>query len=254
MPYPFEINISFQRGRQKMEIALPPLDKTTVVIGPNGAGKSSLFKALLGVIPIHSGDIKLGEDTLYSSTLLKNAPPQARRIGFVPQNYGLFPHLSVQENILFGVEKKKDSLKSVALRIMEDLGVAHLSEQKAKVLSGGESQRVSVARALAISPRALLLDEPMSALDPGTKRRVRSFLAERIRSLNVSTLLSTHDIEDVRLFADHVVVIENGHVTQVGPPHDLKSHPKSAFVEEFFSPEHTEEISKLNEIKKWEHR
>ena len=233
-----------------MEISLPPLVQTTAVIGPNGAGKSSLFKALLGVIPVQSGDIILGEDTLYSSRLNKNVQPQQRGIGFVPQNYGLFPHLSVRENILFGVEQQSKSSQNVALRIMEDLGVSHLSEQKAKVLSGGESQRVSVARALAISPRALLLDEPMSALDPGTKRRVRTFLAERIRTLGVATLLSTHDLEDVQLFADKVVVIENGHVTQVGSPIDLKTQPKSSLVEEFFSPTHHDDIRPVGEIKK----
>ena len=229
------IDVALSRGRLDMHIELEAIVGTTVVVGPNGAGKTTLLKTLLGDVSPERGSIRLGDQCLYSSEQKVDMPLPFRRLGYVPQRYALFPHLSVAQNVAFGLRGVERSERERRVRsLLDDFSVAHLSARKPAGLSGGEAQRVALARALAIEPQALLLDEPMGALDATIRRKVRDVLRERLRALELPTLIVTHDMEDVAQLADRVAVIEEGVIVQVGTVDELKGSPKSDFVREFF--------------------
>jgi molybdate transport system ATP-binding protein len=156
-----------------------------------------------------------------------NIPAEARRVGFVFQEYALFPHLTVRRNVEFGAEGRD------VRPLLDRLGIGHLANARPRALSGGERQRVAVARALARKPRLLLLDEPLAALDPATRGTVAAELAAVLREADVPALVVTHDFAEAAALGDEVVVIERGHVAQRGTAHDLLERPSSPFVARF---------------------
>lgn len=228
------IDVEAKMGALVLQAELPAHDGTTVVIGPNGAGKSTFLKSLLGVVRPTRGAIVLGDRKLYCAESGVDVPTEDRRLGYVPQSYALFSHMNVRDNVGFGIRglSRKERLERV-MELLEDLGIAHLAKRKTTSLSGGESQRVALARALAIRPHAVLLDEPMAALDAAARRRVRSFLATRLRAIGVPTIVVSHDVDDVEALGGRVAVIERGRVVQVGTLAELRERPDSPFVEEF---------------------
>jgi molybdopterin-binding protein len=187
--------------------------ETLALVGPSGAGKTTVLRAVAGLVEAR-GSVECGEDW----TRLR---PEERSVGFVFQDYALFPHLTVERNVRFGGD---------ARGLLERFGIAHLARAKPRELSGGERQRVALARALAREPRVLLLDEPLSALDPHTRADVRAELRGLLRELGLPALLVTHDFEDAAALADRVGVLVAGRILQLAAPGDLVAEPADAFV------------------------
>ncbi len=200
------------------------------VIGPSGSGKSTLLKLVSGLETGHTGRIALdGED-------MSRTPVHQRNIGMVFQSYALFPHLSVLDNVAYGLKLRKVGTAERRQRAQELLDIVGLGDFSARAvaqLSGGQQQRVALARALAIDPRALLLDEPLSALDAS----VRGHLRDQIRSIqqrfNATTLLVTHDQEEALVMADRVAMLKDGRLLQIATPRDIYENPASRAVAEF---------------------
>lgn len=229
------IELELSRGDFHLEVSLPPHDGTTVVVGPNGAGKSTLLECLLGVRRPR-GRIALGTTRLLDTHDDIDVPPEGRRLGYVPQRYALFSHMTALRNVAFGVRaRSREERERRARDLLEALEVGHLVSRMPSGLSGGEAQRVALARALSIEPRALLLDEPLAALDMGTRRRVRGFLGSRLREVGVPTIVVSHDVADAEALSDRVAVIEAGRVVQVGPLESLRAEPASPFVAAFLT-------------------
>jgi molybdate transport system ATP-binding protein len=208
-----------------LELALEVGAETVALVGPSGAGKTSVLRAVAGLARPAAGTISCGDDTWFDSVRRIDRRPEQRSVGFVFQEYALFPHLTVAQNVTFGGGRADGLLRR--LRIEE------LASAKPDELSGGERQRVAVARALARDPRVLLLDEPMAALDPHTRGRVRAELHDLLRELRLPTLLVTHDFEDAAALADRVGVLVDGRLRQVGHSTDLLGAPADPFVAEF---------------------
>ncbi|MEM6732145.1 MAG: ATP-binding cassette domain-containing protein [Myxococcota bacterium] len=223
------VDITARAGALELEITLPELVGTTLIVGPNGAGKSSFLKTVLGILTPERGTIRLGERELFASESGVNVPIEERRIGYVPQSYALFPHMTARENVAFGSksEERVDEL-------MEHLDIARVADRKARVLSGGESQRVAIARALAPDPELLLLDEPMAALDQSARRRVRGFVARILDELRIPAIVVSHELEDVLALGAQTAVIERGSVAQAGTIDVLRAAPATDFIAEFF--------------------
>lgn len=200
------------------------------LLGPTGAGKTLILEAIAGVAPIDSGCIRLnGRDV----TCL---PPEKRGVGIVYQDYALFPHLSVKENVVYGLRyggrDPRGSSDWVAW-LMERLGIGPLSNRSPATLSGGEKQRVSLARALAVRPSVLLLDEPLSALDPNFREEIRELLKKLHRELRITFLMVTHDFAEALFLSERAAIINRGKIEQVGPVSEVFAQPSSPFVAEF---------------------
>lgn len=201
-----------------------------IILGPTGSGKTVLLETIAGLHRPRAGRILLdGKDV---TTL----PPEKRGIGFVYQHYALFPHLSVAENIAFGLKVQGVSEKERQNRsqqMAKMLKIDHLLARKPQKLSGGEQQRVALARALVISPRLLLLDEPLGALDPETRENVQRELARLHREMKTTTIHVTHDFEEAIALGRQVAVMHRGRIMQAGAPEDIFRRPASEFVARF---------------------
>ncbi len=194
-------------------------DDLMVIFGPSGSGKSVTFQAIAGMVAPDEGSIALGERTLYDSRRAINLAPQVRRIGYLFQDYALFPHLTVRHNVGFAVGASITGRQNLAARrrvneLLENFGLLELADSYPLQLSGGQRQRVALARALARKPDLLLLDEPFSALDPLLRDRTRKELLAVQSQFGVPMVLITHDPADLELFADHLIVFDNGRVVE----------------------------------------
>ena len=228
--------LSARVGALQIEAELATRDGTLVLIGPNGAGKTSLFSLVLGVLPAQRAQIQVGDTVLVDSERAFELPVEARRIGYVPQDYALFPHLSVRENVAFAAQSAGARGLLARERVdkaLHALGVSALAERDPRTLSGGEKQRVALARALGAEPRALLLDEPLAALDVHARREVREFLVATLAQISLPTMVITHDPADARALGQRIAVIEDGKITQLGSWSELAAQPATHFVEEF---------------------
>ena len=199
---------------------------TLALVGPSGAGKSSVLRAIAGLAKPAEGRIALDDDAWFDSTRSIFRRPEDRRVGLVFQEYALFPHLTVRQNVAYGGHGRVDEL-------LERLQIEALHQAKPGDLSGGERQRVALARALARDPDVLLLDEPLAALDPHTRDTVRVDLRATLRDLDLPALIVTHDFVDAAALADRVGVIVDGRLVQLGSPEELISAPVSPFVARF---------------------
>lgn len=226
-------------GPLGIDVELDTAPGTLVVVGPNGAGKSSLLDLVLGVRPVDRGRVSIGRDVLFDTSAGIDVPLEQRRIGYVPQDYALFPHLSVHENVAFALASaptprdRADARPDRIRAVLRDLALEELADRRTQTLSGGEKQRVALARALSVNPRALLLDEPLAALDVHSRDQVRGFLAGYLRKAGLPTIVVTHDAADARRLGDRIAVLEAGRITQSGSWDDLARSPASSFVEEF---------------------
>jgi molybdate transport system ATP-binding protein len=210
------------------------------VVGRNGAGKSTLLRALLGSLPQVRGRVAIGGEVLFDSATGVDVPLEARRIGFVPQGFALVSHWTVVQNLRFAIE----SSRSVAQRasrgqmvdqVLHEHDLLEVASRVAGSLSGGERQRVALARALAIAPRLMLLDEPLAALDAGSRPQVRGRLAASLEALTAPTLITTHDWADVRALNANVIVLDHGRVAQEGSIADVEQAPGTPFVADLIS-------------------
>ncbi len=207
-----------------------PEGKVTSLLGPSGSGKSTLLRLIAGLEEPDSGSISIeGRD-------VTRAQVKQREVGFVFQSYALFRHMTVRDNIAFGMEIRKANKGDIDTRVKELLALIQLEGYDGRFpsqLSGGQRQRVALARALATQPKVLLLDEPFGALDAQVRVELREWLVEFHEKTGVTTLLVTHDQEEALELSQHVVLLNNGLVAQAGAPHELYDHPASPFVASF---------------------
>ena len=209
----------------ELELALEVGD-TVALVGPSGAGKTSVLKAVAGLVRPHRGTIALDDDVWLDSERNLFLKPDERRVGLVFQEYALFPHMTVRQNVAYAGKERADEY-------LERFRISQLGDARPGALSGGERQRVALARALARSPGVLLLDEPLSALDTHTKDTVRAELHELLHEFALPTILVTHDYEDAAALADQVGVLVDGKLRQLATPSELVDGPADAFVASF---------------------
>lgn len=196
------------------------------LLGPTGAGKTLLLEAIVGVVPIAAGRIQIdGRD-------VTRQPPERRRIGIVYQDHALFPHLTVEENIVYGQRYCNTALPSVT-PLVERLGLTRLMARRIQSLSGGEKQRVALARALAVAPSVLLLDEPLSALDPNFREDIRGVLKALHQDTGITLLMVTHDFAEAHFLAQRTAIMNHGRIKQIGALETVFAHPETPFVAEF---------------------
>ncbi|MBL8936075.1 MAG: ATP-binding cassette domain-containing protein [Archangium sp.] len=232
------VQLRGQVGSLTLDVTLPPVTRTLVVIGPNGAGKSTLLAMLLGVKPVQAGRVCIGPQVLFDSATGVNVPVEERQLAWVPQESGLIPQRTVQQNLDFAVrcgatEAAREERRTRAAGLVTQLDLRPFVTRDVGTLSGGERQRVALARALCTGPRALLMDEPLAALDVSSRREVRRFLAGWLEQLTIPTLVVSHDADDARALGQHLAVLEAGRLTQHGTWSELAAAPASNFVREF---------------------
>jgi ABC-type sulfate/molybdate transport systems ATPase subunit len=207
-----------------------------LISGPNGSGKTTLLLAVLGAVRPIDGRLALSGTVFFDAAQRLWKPVEERRIAYVPQDSGLFPHLSVADNVAFGLVALGPAAKVARVKeALDRLDVFHLLDRMPMQLSGGERQRVALARALAMQPLALLLDEPLASLDAPTRVRFRDFLAEHLRRLDVPALLVTHDAEDARVLGGQMLVLEGGRIAECGQVEALRQAPLSDFSRAFWA-------------------
>ncbi|MDA0231580.1 MAG: ABC transporter ATP-binding protein [Proteobacteria bacterium] len=205
----------------------------TCLLGPSGCGKSTSLRVAAGLEPIQEGRVEIAGVEVARPGF--SVPPERRRVGLMFQDYALFPHLRVVDNVAFGVrEGDKAAKRRAAMELLARLGVERYAKDFPHVLSGGEQQRVALARALAPRPVVMLLDEPFSGLDRRLRDRVRTDTLDVLRELSVATLLVTHDSEEAMLMSDRIALMRDGAIVQSGTAAELYSRPESAFAASFF--------------------
>ncbi len=201
-----------------------------VLLGPSGCGKTTTLRIVAGFIEPTAGSVRLGDRDI------TQLPPWRRNAGLVFQSYALFPHMTVADNVAFGLEMRKLAKAEIAPKVIEALRLVrldHLAERLPRQLSGGQQQRVALARALAIRPDVLLLDEPLSNLDAKLRQDVRVEIRELQRKLGLTTVMVTHDQEEALTMADRLVVMNEGRIRQIGSQQDLYERPADRFVADF---------------------
>lgn len=204
----------------------------TVLFGPSGAGKSLTLQAIAGLFPLDHARISRGTTVWHDSDAGIFVPPQQRSIGYLPQNYALFPHLTVAQNIAFGQRKQNESARERVAELVSLLQLHGLERLRPAQLSGGQQQRVALARALAREPQLLLLDEPWSALDAPVRATLRAEMQRFYEQFQVPLVLVTHDALDAQELADTVVIVHHGRVLQVGSPEEVFRAPRTAQIAE----------------------
>lgn len=202
------------------------------LLGPSGCGKTTLLRLAAGLEQPKSGTIKLYDQVISSVDCLQ--PPEQRGIGYMFQDYALFPHLTVIQNVVFGLPQKGSTATKRGLDVLEEVDIDALSDMYPHELSGGQQQRVALARALAPKPAVILLDEPYAGLDSRLRERIRDQMLHVLKASDAAALMVTHDAEEAMFMSDRIVVLRDGHVVQTGRPVNLYCQPSSAFVAEFF--------------------
>ncbi len=226
-----------QVGVLHLDVRLDGGTRPVALVGPNGSGKTTLLRTIAGAYRPLRGTITVGDRVLFDAAKGIDLPPEERRVGYVPQGYGLFPHLRVLDNVRFGLaglSRRENGALASATAVLEQLGAGHLTDRWPDTLSGGERQRVALARALVTEPHILLLDEPLAALDAAARRSLRRRLADRLAESAVPALVVTHDVHDIVALNAEVHVIEEGSIVQRGPADALAAHPATEFVAEVF--------------------
>lgn len=226
------IDLDIVRGAAHVQFELDARPSDVIaLIGPNGAGKSTILRSLAGLLRPQAGSFVLAGRTLYDDSTW--VPPEQRGIGVVFQDGLLFPHLSALENVAFGLRARgrpKAAAATTAQQFLDRVGVGDLATRRPAQLSGGQAQRVALARALAIEPAMLLLDEPLSALDAGTRMSVRADLRRYLADFDGVAIVVTHDPIDATALADRLVVLEEGKVVQSGTGWEVASAPRTQYV------------------------
>lgn len=217
------VDITLPRRRFTVRLSLELGRETLALLGPSGSGKTSVLRALSGLERPVAGQVTLNGRVLFAAERGVDVPVEDRRIGYVFQEYALFPHMNVARNVAFGGRTR-------AQEMMDRFRIAHLADAHPGELSGGERQRVALARALAGEPDMLVLDEPLAALDAHTRAAIRRELGTMLRDLDLPVIIVTHDVDDARVLADRVGVIEDGRLSRLGTPDAVLADPRDPFV------------------------
>ena len=229
------VDVALRRGKFEVRAAFEAeAGETVALLGPNGSGKSTLVLAIAGLLPPAEGTITLDGDVLDDEG--GHVPPDRRPIGVVFQDLLLFPHLSAVENVAFGLRARgtdAGDARARARHLLDRLGLGDRADARPRDLSGGEAQRVALARALIGEPALLLLDEPLSALDVGTRIEVRELVREQLRGFPGVRVVVTHDPVEASALADRLILLEDGRVTQIGSPQDIRAAPRSRYAADF---------------------
>lgn len=227
-----DLSLSYQKNKQILkDLSLEIQDGELLsILGPSGCGKTTMLRLISGLLDIQGGSIEVaGRD-------ISKVPVYKRNFGMVFQSYALFPHMTIFQNVAFGLKRKKLSKTEISektLSILETTGLAELKDRMPNELSGGQQQRVSLARALAISPDVLLLDEPLSNLDAKLRIEMREEISRLQKKLKMTTIFVTHDQEECFAISDRVAVMNQGKIEQLDTPQNIYQHPRTKFVAEF---------------------
>ncbi len=231
-PYGVSVEVRKRLGRDfelDLAISLPP--GITILFGASGAGKTTLLDCIAGLARPDAGRIAIAESTLFDSELGVNVPPQRRRVGYVFQDLALFPHLSVEANVEYGISSlNRQERTRLSAAILESFRIAHLRSRRPGQISGGERQRVALARALIIDPGILLLDEPLAALDAATKSKIVEDLRAWNQEHRIPVVYVTHSRDEVFALGERVMVMEKGRSIAQGTPHQVMSAPRQETV------------------------
>lgn len=206
---------------------------TVAILGPNGAGKTTLLRIVSGLVPLDEGRIEINGTVFEDTATRTRLMPEARHVGFLFQDHGLFPHLSVLDNVAFGLCARgvdRGTANAKANEWLERVDLARYASRRPSALSGGQSQRAALARVLVTDPQALLLDEPLAAVDASARLGLRRALREHLSTFAGVRLIVTHDPLEAASLAERVVVLEDGHVTQEGPFAEVSTRPRSAWI------------------------
>ena len=206
------------------------------LLGPSGCGKTTLLRLAAGLEDLQVGRITSGDEVVADGQGKPQLPPEKRNVGLMFQDFALFPHLTVFENIVFGLNDRDTARRDWARETLSTMGLAEYADAFPHVLSGGQQQRVALLRALAPAPRVLLLDEPFSGLDVNRRAQIRQDTFQILTDLGIATLMVTHDPEEAMFMADRILVMQDGRIVQSGQPVDIYFHPETAFVAELFGP------------------
>jgi molybdenum ABC transporter ATP-binding protein len=221
----FDLEIGFEVER----------GETLVIIGPSGCGKTTTLNLIAGLVTPDEGRITLGSEVLWDGAAGTEIPTEKRNIGYVFQDFALFPHMTVAANVAYGLRARRLARGDTPRRVNEVLdllGIKHLRDRRPGALSGGERQRVALARAIACEAEILLLDEPLGSLDAQTRNRVRGELRQLLRAIGRIAVMVTHDYLEALTFGDKICVLDRGRVLQIGNRQELLRHPRSRFVAE----------------------
>ena len=217
--------------------------EVVTLLGPSGCGKTTLLRLAAGLESPTAGSISLNGQTVSEPQHM--VPPEQRGIGYMFQDYALFPHLTVMENVVFGLDDKGSAAIGRGLEVLGEVNMEELADAYPHELSGGQQQRVALARALAPKPSVILLDEPYAGLDSRLRERIRDQMLHVLKASNTAALMVTHDAEEAMFMSDRIMVLRDGGIVQTGRPVNLYCQPNSAFVAEFFG-----EVNRLDAVAK----
>jgi len=215
------------------------------ILGPSGCGKTTALRLILGALRPDKGDIYFDDE------LVTNLPLHKRNVGIVYQNYALFPHLTARGNVAFGLKVRKLPRQEIEAKVKDTfklLQIEGLEERYPREMSGGQQQRIALARALIVEPRLLLLDEPLSNLDARLRANLRHELRNFQKWFGITTIYVTHDQEEALAISDRIAIMNNGELIQVGKPLDLYFHPKHSFTKEFLGDVIKQRLSELTSL------
>jgi ABC-type Fe3+/spermidine/putrescine transport system ATPase subunit len=218
-----------------VSFSVQPGEQLTL-LGPSGCGKTTTLRAIAGLEKPSAGEIRIGGAPVYSSRQGINIPAEKRGLSMVFQSYAIWPHMTVFENVAYGLRVRRESKEQIAAKVAHALGMVQMSafaDRGASQLSGGQQQRVALARAFVFQPSVLLFDEPLSNLDAKLRADMRIELRELQHRLGVTSVYVTHDLEEALAMSDRIVVMRDGLIAQVGTPDDIYNHPRNAFVADF---------------------
>jgi molybdate transport system ATP-binding protein len=229
-----DAHIVVERDAWRLDVEIEVAAQTVLaLLGPNGAGKSTALRVIAGLLPASAGHVRVGDETWEDHATGVRLATEQRSLGVVFQDYLLFPTMTARDNVAFGLRAKgidKTTARERADAWLTRVGLHDEAGRRPAQLSGGQAQRVALARALATTPDLLLLDEPLAALDAGTRMNVRGDLRHHLADFQGATVLVTHDPLDALILADQVAVIENGAVVQTGTPQEITRHPRTRYV------------------------